>query len=218
MSTAHSIETTTHGRFLVEAPEGDGPFPLLVGFHGYGENAAIHLDALRGVVGARRWLTVSVQALSRFYTRGDADVVASWMTRQDREHAIADNIAYVGAVVARVRREHATTGTLVYAGFSQGVAMAYRAAGFAGVSASGLLLLAGDLPPDVAPSASALPPVLLGRGAADPWFTEERARKDLDQLTAAGVSVNEHVFDAGHVWHPSFSERAGRFLDERLRA
>lgn len=198
-------------------PEGDGPFPLLVGFHGYGENAAIQLDHLRAIVGTRPWLVVSVQALSRFYTRGDADVVACWMTRQDRDLAIEDNIAYVRAVVERVRSEYPVGDVLVYAGFSQGVAMAYRAAAFSGAPASGLILLAGDMPSDVEPSASTLPPILLGRGATDAWYTESRARTDLERLASAGVSAVEHVFDDGHVWHASFTERAGRFLDERLR-
>jgi predicted esterase len=208
-----SIETTTHGRYLIDAPAGAGPHPLLVGFHGYGENADTHMAHLRAVVGDRRWLIVSVQALGRFYTRGDTEVVACWMTRQDRELAIADNIAYVAAVVNEVRRDYRASDTLVYAGFSQGAAMAYRAAAFAGPRAAALILLAGDLPPDVAPKAFTLPPILLGRGATDAWYTEARAAVDREQLTAAGVSVTEHVFDAGHVWHPSFIERAGAFLE-----
>jgi predicted esterase len=54
------------------------------------------------------------------------EVVASWMTRQDRETAISDNVAYVDAAVASVPREPQSP--VVYAGFSQGTAMAFRAA------------------------------------------------------------------------------------------
>ncbi len=213
VSTVRSIATVAHGRYLIDAPVTGGPHPLLVGFHGYGENADIHLAHLRAVVGDRRWLIVSVQALGRFYTRGDAEVVACWMTRQDRELAIADNLAYVAAVVDEVRRDYPASGTLVYAGFSQGVAMAYRAAAFATPKPAALILLAGDLPPDVAPHAFSLPPILLGRGTADTWYTEARSLADREQLTSAGVSLTEHVFDDGHVWHASFIERAGGFLD-----
>ncbi len=213
VSTIRSIETITHGRYLVDVPAAAGPHPLLVGFHGYGENAERHMGELRAVVGHRRWLIASVQALGRFYTRGDAEVVACWMTRQDRELAIADNLAYVTAVVDEVRRDYPTSDTLVVAGFSQGAAMAYRAAAFGGQKVSALIALAGDLPPDVAPHAYALPPVLIGRGATDTWYTDARARADRERLTAAGVSVTEHVFDDGHVWHASFIERAGAFLD-----
>jgi len=209
-----NIATVTHGRYLVDAPATAGPHPLLVGFHGYGENADILMTQLRAIVGDRRWLMVSVQALGRFYTRGDADVVACWMTRQDREVAIADNLSYVTAVVDEVRGEYQTSETLVYAGFSQGVAMAYRAAVFGPRKPTALIVLAGDLPPDVALQAFGLPPVLIGRGATDTWYTEARAQADRQRLTSAGVSLTEHVFDDGHVWHPSFVERAGAFLDE----
>jgi cephalosporin-C deacetylase-like acetyl esterase len=152
----HSIATRIHGRYLVDRPDGDGPFPVLVGFHGYAERAEHMLDVLTRIRGDRPWLLVSVQALNRFYTRSQ-EVVANWMTREDRELAIADNIAYVAGAIAAVRRDHPTTACVVYAGFSQGVAMAYRALAFASErhrdvpAPAGGILLAGDVPPDVAP-------------------------------------------------------------------
>lgn len=210
--TVHSIETLTHGRYLVRAPASAGPHPLLVGFHGYGENAAVHLDAIARTVGDRGWILVSVQALNRFYTRTDREVVASWMTREDRELAIADNIRYVRRVVDAVRAAHLTRAPLVYAGFSQGAAMAYRAAAFAG-PADGLIVLAGDVPPDVAPAAHTLPPTLIGRGLSDDWYTEQKAAADLQRLRAAEVRVETCEFDAGHVWTDAFAAAAGKFLD-----
>ncbi len=209
--TSHSIQTSTHGRYLVDRPHADGPFPVLVGFHGYKENAETMLDALRQIRGTRGWLLVSVQALNRFYTSQNA-VVANWMTRQDRELAIADNVAYVAAVVAAVERDYGTRRPLVYAGFSQGVAMAYRAAAFS-APADGVVVLAGDVPPDVAPVAATLPPLLIGRGTADHWYTEPKAAADVSVLTGVGVRFELHVFDGGHVWDNSFITRAGAFLD-----
>src|SRR5690349_6954406 len=122
-----NIEARTHGRILIRVPEVRGPWPLLVGFHGYGEAAGDHMDALRSIPGTDDWLLVAVQALHPFYTRKER-VVASWMTREDRTLAIGDNIDYVGRVLETVRREHPTTATLVFSGFSQGGAMAYGAA------------------------------------------------------------------------------------------
>src|ERR671914_443656 len=81
----------------------------------------------RYVVRAPDGLIVSVQALHRFYTRHNT-IVASWMTREDRELAIADNVDYVGRVLDDARRRYAAGGPLVFEGFSQGRAMAYRAA------------------------------------------------------------------------------------------
>src|SRR5919106_2266873 len=98
-----------HGRYLVVPPVLPGPAPLLVGFHGYAEPAEAQLDRMRAIPGAERWLLVSIQGLNRFYQRRTNEVIAGWMTRQDREHAIADNVAYVASVLDVVRRDWPTT-------------------------------------------------------------------------------------------------------------
>ena len=97
MADVHLIETPTHGRVLVDRPS-VSPTAVLVGCHGYAQTAEILLDELLMIRGDAPWTLVSVQALHRFYTKGDRDVVASWMTRQDRDTAIADNIAYLDRV------------------------------------------------------------------------------------------------------------------------
>jgi predicted esterase len=206
--------TGTHGRYLVEIPEHSRA--TIVGFHGYQENAATTFDVLRRVAGDRSIGLVSVQGLHRFYTRANV-VVAGWMTKEDRELAIADNVAYVAKVLSAVADEYGIRRPLIYAGFSQGVAMAYRAAALAPRPCDGVIALAGDLPPDVAPLAASLPPVLIGRGTQDQWYDAEKAAKDLAVLAAAGVAVAEHVFAGGHVWAPEFIARAGAFVDELLK-
>jgi predicted esterase len=213
--SVHTIAARIHGRYLIHSPT-DEAAGTLCGFHGYKENADIHLAALRRVAGARHWRLVSVQALNRFYSKG-GDVVANWMTKQDREPAIADNVAYVAAVLSEIAEESGAARPLVYAGFSQGVAMAYRTAAFAGRPCDGLIVLAGDVPPDVAPVAAQLPKILLGRGTKDQWYTAEKAGRDLEVLRAAGADVVEHVFDGGHDWHDAFVAHAGEFLDQLIR-
>src|SRR5581483_8862807 len=141
MLTTHTIAATVHGRFLVRA----GPAErMLVGFHGYAETAEIHLDELLKIPGIDAWTVVSVQALHPFYTSREQRIVASWMTRLDREPAIDDNKAYVRGVLDSLHPPQ----TVVFAGFSQGGAMAYRAAADFG-RAAGVIVLAADVPPDV---------------------------------------------------------------------
>ena len=208
-----TISTGTHGRYLVGIPEQSRG--TLVGFHGYQENAAIMFDVLKRVAEGRAIGIVSVQGLHRFYTRSN-DVVASWMTREDRDHAVADNVAYVANVLTAIADEDGITRPLIYAGFSQGVAMAYRAAALAQRPCDGVIALAGDVPPDIAPLASSLPRVLIGRGTEDKWYDDEKAGKDRSVLQQAGVNVTEHVFTGGHLWAPEFVAQAGQFIDERL--
>ena len=210
-----TIPTGTHGRYLVDIPEHSRA--TLVGFHGYLENAAIAFDVLRQVAGDRSIGIVSVQGLNRFYTRANV-VMAGWMTKEDRELAIADNVAYIAKVLSAVADDYGITRPLIYSGFSQGVAMAYRAAAFAQRPCDGVIALAGDVPPDVAPLAASLPKVLIGRGTQDKWYDADKAAHDRVVLQEAGVNVSEHVFDGGHVWAPEFIVRAGVFIDELLKS
>ena len=110
---------------------------------------------------------MAVQGLHRFY-RGRSDVtVASWMTRQDRDLHIGDNVAYVDAAIAQVAGGRAVQ-QLVFCGFSQGVAMAFRAGLLGARKADAVLALGGDVPPELlAQSAVTFPRVLLARGARD---------------------------------------------------
>jgi predicted esterase len=208
-----TVSTRTHGRYLVDIPAHSRA--TLVGFHGYKENAAIHMEALRRVAGERAVGLVSIQGLHRFYSRG-SDVVASWMTKEDREDAIADNIEYVGRVLTMIADESGITRPMIYVGFSQGVAMAYRAAAFVQRPCDGVIALAADLPPDVAPLASSLPKTLIGRGDGEEWYTAEKAAKDLDVLRRAGADVEEFVFVGGHEWTPQVFTKAATFLDELI--
>ncbi len=206
-----TIEARTHGRFLLGLPSGPPPWPMIVGFHGYAETAEDHLEALRAIAGTEAWLLVAVQGLHRFYARREQRVVASWMTRQDRELAIADNLDYVGRVLTRVRDDYRTAPTLVFSGFSQGVAMAYRAA--SQYPARGVIALAGDVPPDVAGGAGpVLPPILIGRGTADEWYTGDKEAADRAALARRSERVDVCVFEGGHEWTDPFRRAAADFL------
>lgn len=209
---SRTLEARVHGRYLLEAPEAPAARPLIVGFHGYGQSAEQHLEELRRLPGAAECLLVAVQSLHLFYTRG-GEVVGSWMTRLGREEAIADNVSYVAEIVRRVRAEHPAGGPLVYVGFSQGAAMAYRAAARSGHACHGLVVLGGDLPPDLSDDElGRLPPLLVARGKQDEWFTDEKLQRDLDRLARRDVPVRSLVFDGGHEWSEAFRSEAGAFL------
>ena len=208
-----TLRTAIHGRYLVDIPEHSRA--TLVGFHGYRENAAIHLLALRDLAGDRAIGLVSIQGLHRFYSRGN-DVVASWMTKEDREQAIHDNVEYVAAVLSTIAEEFAIARPMIYVGFSQGVAMAYRAAAFVQRPCDGVIALAGDLPPDVAPLAASLPRTLIGRGDGEEWYTADKAAADLAVLAAAGARAEECVFTGGHEWTPQFVAKSAAFIDELI--
>ena len=102
----------THGRVLVAEARAAAARGLMVGFHGYGENAGIQMERLRAIPGAAAWTLVSVQALHRFYDRRTQQVIACWMTHEDREDAIADNLAYMTAALEGVPSRPVAAGRL----------------------------------------------------------------------------------------------------------
>jgi predicted esterase len=205
-----SIETPTHGRVLVQDASGSPLRGTLIAFHGYGQGPESILGDLAGLTGLEAWTVVGVQALHRFYARGEQAVVASWMTRQDRDEAIADNVAYVNRVVDVV----AAPGLpVVFVGFSQGVAMAYRAALTGARPAAGVIALGGDIPPEV--DLAGAPPVLLGAGDADSWYSPDRLRADAGRLQAAGVAHEIVAFEGGHEWTDVFRDAMARWLSRR---
>jgi predicted esterase len=210
------VATTTHGRMLVHEASAGAVKGLLVGFHGYGENAAVQMERLLGVPGSSQCTLVSVQALHLFYKGRTEDVVASWMTRQDREAAIADNVAYVDAALDAL---HLPEGTrIVYAGFSQGVAMAFRAAVNGQARAAGVIAIGGDVPPELLREETRrFPPVLLARGERDDWYTQPKLDADIAALRGRGVALTPLVFDGAHEWNGAVSAAAGGFLETLLR-
>lgn len=213
-----TIAALTHGRVLVRRPSTPPPWPALVGFHGYGMNASQMIDLLERIPGAAAWLLVSVQGLHRFYARDQKTVVASWMTSEDRDAAIADNIGYVADVVDAVKHAWPFE-QLVYAGFSQGVAMAFRAAVRAGHACDGVIALGGDIPPELASDASiAWPRVVLGRGDEDAHYAPDTFARDAALLERSGALAARATFAGGHEWSDGFGAAAGEFLDDLTRS
>jgi len=208
-----TIQVSTHGRYLFDRADGPAPRLRLVGFHGYAERADIQLQRLRDVRGDACMDLVSMQGLHRFYRSGGEEIAASWMTREDRELMIADNTAYVDAVMQALTREYGPPAAIVHAGFSQGASMAYRAAVLGAPAPAGAIALGGDVPPDLTPAQLArLPRVLIGRGERDGFYEEEACARDVQRLREVGVQVTVVTLDAGHKWTEAFTAAASAWL------
>jgi predicted esterase len=230
-----NVPVTTHGRILIDEPfdsarDGaanvaqDRPFDsaqdrglrLLVGCHGYAQNAGEMMAMLRGIPTASGWTRVSVQALHRFYRGRSQITVASWMTSEDRELMIRDNVAYLDAAIAGVAGDRAIE-RLVYFGFSQGVAMAFRAGLRGARKADAVLALGGDVPRELlADAALTFPEVLLARGTRDEWYSAAKLEADEAALRSRGARVDTLTFDGAHEWHPDVATRAAAVLSSGL--
>ncbi len=204
-----------HGRYFVRPPAGGKVSCWLVGFHGQGQTADEFLSVLDSVPRSPRWLLASVQGLNRYYIRRGQTIVANWMTSQDRELVIADNVEWVDSALDRLAEEFGTPRAIVFAGFSQGVGMAYRAGFLGRRTCAAIIAGCGDVPPDLAPPPSgAWPRVLAATGTNDGWYTPDRLEADAQRLRTFGADAQTMVFEGGHEWHPELAQAAGRLLTE----
>ena len=133
MSTGHHIQVRRTARYYTLGEPGSDTRDVWFVCHGYGQLAADFIKELEVIADSTR-VIVAPEALSRYYVASEAGfhsseskVVASWMTREDREAEIDDYVAYLDAVydevISKVDRKDASVTVL---GFSQGGATANR--------------------------------------------------------------------------------------------
>lgn len=206
---------TVHGRYLVRPAPAGATGLWLVGFHGQGQSAEAFLEPLARVPRGGSWLVASVQGPNRYYAGRTNEVVANWMTRQDRELAIAGNVAYVDTVLDRLEGEFGAPRAIVLAGFSQGVAMAYRAGLLCRRGCAAIVVSGGDVPPELtgAPPRP-WPRVLAATGTGDAWYTPRRLEDDMALVREHRPDARMLVFEGGHEWADELVRAAGTLLDE----
>jgi predicted esterase len=100
------------------------PENMWILFHGYGQSARyfmMNFDDFK----PQNSLLIAPEGLSKFYLKGfDGRVGASWMTKENRENEIQDQLQYVDHLLAKIDPEQQLKIHLF--GFSQGAAVACR--------------------------------------------------------------------------------------------
>jgi predicted esterase len=181
-----------------------------VGFHGYGQSAEDELALLSAIPGSDRWICCSIEALHSFYTPQGA-IGASWMTSRHRELRIEENLCYVNGVIARLRERHTVNEQLVFHGFSQGAGMAARSALLGNYRTSGLMMLGGDIPPELQFAGRDVR-VHLARGSRDRLYREEQYEEDKARLHDSAIPFSATLFNGGHGAGEEYLAAAGEFL------
>lgn len=208
-------ETTVHGRYLVAPPRAGRADRWLVGFHGQGQTADQFLAPLMRTPRGPGWLVASVQGLNRYYMGRGQVIAANWMTSQDRELVIQDNVAWVDRVLDGLEHEFGAPSAIVFAGFSQGVAMAYRAGLLCRRACAAIVAGCGDLPPEFKDATTRpWPRLLAATGADDSWYTPARLESDMEFVRQWRPDARSLVFDGGHEWPEALAEATGRLLAE----
>lgn len=120
---------------------------LIIVLHGYGQLAEFFIRKFNGI--PEDYLIVAPEGMHRFYLNGTSGRVgASWMTKEDRESDIADNLNWLTQLFAELTEQKSFEKTILL-GFSQGGATATRWYFSQKVEFNQLILWASIFPPDL---------------------------------------------------------------------
>jgi predicted esterase len=172
--------------------------------HGYGQLARYFLTKFEGL--EEGVAIVAPEALNRFYLdEAHHRVGATWMTREDRENEITDQLGYLDELVKELRGGR-TDVPIHVLGFSQGVATACRWSLLGKTKMDRLVLWAGSLPPEPTfaelRTAWAHLTVEVVLGSEDPFAGAKELQATTARLEAAGVQYRLHRFTGGHALEP----------------
>lgn len=192
----------------------DGPDVREVWFvlHGYGQLASFFIRAFRPLAGGGR-LVVAPEALSRFYLQEPAGRVgATWMTREERTHEIADYVRYLDVLHDRLLLPRAAAPPRVHLlGFSQGATTACRWAALGRVRPERLVLWAGEVPHDLDWPAHRdtlrRMRIDLVVGTRDGYMTAERRAALEGVLQGHDLPYRLHTFEGDHRLEPALLRR-----------
>ncbi|RMG68671.1 MAG: phospholipase [Bacteroidetes bacterium] len=200
------IETRRTARVALAGHPGPHIRDVWILLHGYRQLAASFLAKCAPLAGADQ-LLVAPEGLSRFYldeTYGR--VGASWMTREDREVEIADQVAYLDEIWTRIPGWSGPEARVHVLGFSQGVATLWRWLLHGQVEPDSVILWAGRPPQEHSEALQRRlqqARLLLVYGDQDPFVSSEVAQQVLEPLQAAFPHLQVHRFRGQHVVRPA---------------
>ncbi len=199
----------------VRLPEGQGPHPTLLMVHGLNGTEDVTWVFARNA--GPEWLIISPRAPFA----GDNGYRWNKLASQNLE--VTDTQAYDAGLDALAHFIETLPAVypvdrsrLVLLGFSQGAAMAY---GYGTSHAvAGIAALSGFIPPALAGNLPKLAhlPILILHGGQDETIPIETARKNRDQLVAAGADVTYQEAQVGHKVSSGGMAELKRWLAQRL--
>lgn len=169
---------------------------VLFVLHGYGMSAAKFLEEFKAVL-EPGMMIVAPEGLSRYYRKGHSgDVVASWMTKDDREHEITDYVKYLDGVYNRVVENENVKSVVL--GFSQGASTASRWTVLGNCHHQALLIWAGEFAPEITQDIDNKMIVWNICGDQDEFIDLNRHKQQTNRLRDLNFTTHEVVFNGRH--------------------
>ena len=203
LTPSGTLRFTSRTRFYHTVPKRDGPFPLVIGLHGYGGRAESILQALSAA--GRDWVIAAPNAPSPFlpgFPKGETGY--SWLTAEERETWLPVALEIVLALREKAIADWPVDPDQVYVvGMSQGGALALECGIsypelFQGSAALSAFLMQN---PDRIP----LPPwsgsgrFLVTIGEEDQTVLPAQTMKGVEYLIEQGYPVTVRRFRKGHI-------------------
>ncbi|TPG65909.1 alpha/beta hydrolase [Hymenobacter nivis] len=204
MSTEHHLVVPRTARYQQLGTPSAATRRVWFVCHGYGQLAAYFIRHFAALAAADPGLVVvAPEGLSRFYLHGHAGRVgASWMTRDDRQHEIDDQLTFLNQLASHVLGRCPAGVPVTVLGFSQGTATAGRWLVGAPFRPAHLVLWAGAFPPDTNPAATDQLiqnlPITLVIGEHDEYLTPAAVAEQQAHLQQLGALVAVYTFAGGH--------------------
>jgi predicted esterase len=216
MSTEHHLVVPRTARYHQLGTPSEATKRVWFVYHGYGQLAAYFIRHFAALAAADPGLVVvAPEGLSRFYLQGhNGRVGASWMTRDDRQHEIDDQLTFLNQLTSHVL-SHCPVGVPVTVlGFSQGTATAGRWLVQASFRPVHLVMWAGAFPPDTNPEATHQLlqglPITLVLGEQDEYLQPAAVAQQQEHLQQLGALATLRTFAGGHVLNQEIIAQLGR--------
>lgn len=176
---------------------------LIIAFHGYGQAARKFVHKFEGLDDGKT-LVVCPEGLSRFYWKNfTGDVVASWMTREDRDDDIKDNMNYINLLFESISAQLADNVEVSVLGFSQGCPTASRWVSSQQPDIHHLILWAGQLAHDENYAAASdyfkNKHLFFVYGTEDEFLPFGYKEKTLELAKKSGLEFDVKPFEGKHV-------------------
>jgi predicted esterase len=207
----HSITVEKSARYFTLGNDAADVKTVLFVCHGYAQLADEFLKSFEKLSN-ENLLIVSPEGLHRFYTRGHTEVVASWMTKVEREDDIRDYVLFLDKVYAEVMRGISSNAKVIVLGFSQGAATVSRWSVMGQSKIDELILWCGSFPPDVHPTE--VPKTIfltLVTASNDKFVSAEQAREQLEKMKELNVNLRHVEFEGEHAMDVGALERLKLF-------
>jgi predicted esterase len=145
-------------------------------------------------------LIVAPEGLHRFYLRGGQEkVVASWMTKEDRDDDIRDYVLFLDKVYDAVLEKFSSPPKIIALGFSQGAATASRWCAMGKSKMDELILWCGFFPPDLPPNGiSEKIKLTVVTATKDKFISAEQERNQLEKMKLLSPQLNHVTFEGEH--------------------